>query len=420
MADPLAPPVAAPSIGLARARSARIAVSTLFFVTGALVASYVPRLPEIRDQLGLSNAELGTAVAALPIGGLLLGGFAGALIGRFGSGRVGVVGGVAAALAIASIGLATSWATLALAFLVYGMFDAATDAAQNSHGVGLQRVYGRSILQGVHAMWSVGGLAAGAVGALAASAGVPVAVQLGAMALAAIVALVVVAPRFLPRAVADVRGDEERDAPPIRPASLPRLLRVLVPIALLGILCIFLGNGVTTWSAIYLTDDLGQPAGVAGTAFVAFMAAMVVGRFTNDRWIDRWGPTLVVRVGALVCVAGFVAVILAVPLGSPVTAVAGFGAVGYGAASMFPVMVAAAGSRPGIPAAHGIAISTWLVRLGLIVSPALIGVTADALGLQVAMLLPLAASVLIVVLTPFLTATPLGRRTTIVEAPVTG
>ena len=418
MAHPRARAFTGPEVGPARARSARVAVSTLFFVTGALVASYVPRLPEIRDHLALTNAELGTAVAALPIGGLLVGGFAGAVISRFGSGRVGVVAGVGAALAIASIGLATSWASLALAFLVYGMFDAATDAAQNSHGVGLQRVYGRSILQGIHAMWSVGGLAAGAVGALAASAGVPVAVHLGALALALIIALVAVAPRFLPRSIADTRGADEAEAPPIRPAALPRLLRVLAPIALLGILCIFAGNGVTTWSAIYLTDVLGQPVGVAGVAFVAFMAAMVIGRFTNDRWIDRWGPAWVVRAGGSICAAGFVAVVLAVPMASFELAIAGFAAVGYGSASMFPVMVLAAGSRPGIPAAHGIAISTWLVRLGLIVSPALIGITADATSLQVAMLLPLAAAIGIAVLAPVMTATPLGRRTTIVEAPV--
>jgi MFS family permease len=404
----------------ARARSARVAVSTLFFVSGALVASYLPRLPEIRDGLGLSNAELGTAVAALPVGGLLVGGFAGALIARFGSGRVGVVAGVAAAIAVASIGFATSWASLALAFLVYGMFDAAADASQNSHGVGLQRVYGRSILQGVHGVWSVGGLAAGAIGALAASAGVPVVVHLGVLALTLIVALVAVAPRFLPRSVADAPGGDPAGAPRLRPGSLPRLLRVLAPLALLGILCIFIESGATTWSAIYLTDDLGQPVGAAGTAFVAFMAAMVVGRFTNDRWVDRWGPTWVVRVGALICVAGCGAVVLAVPLASPWPAILGFGAVGYGSASMFPVMVAAAGSRPGIPAAHGIAISTWLVRLGLIVSPALIGVTADALSLQAAMLLPLAAAIVIAVAAPVLTATPLGRRTTVIEAPVAG
>src|SRR5262249_33274876 len=155
-------------------------------------------------------------------------------------GRVGVVAGLGATLAIASIGLAASWATLALSFLVYGMFDAAMDASQNSHGVGVQRVYGRSILQGFHGMWSVGGLAAGAAGALAASAGVPVALYLGALALAMAVAIVAVSTRFLPRSIADAPGAHADEGPPVHLGSLPRLLRVLAPIALLGILCILM------------------------------------------------------------------------------------------------------------------------------------------------------------------------------------
>jgi fucose permease len=409
-----------PSVSPGRARSARIAVSTLFFASGVLIASFLPRLPEIRNSLALTNAELGAAVAALPIGGLLVGGFAGLLIARFGSGRLGPVAGIGAALTIVALGLATSWAMLAGAFLVLGVFDSLTDASQNTHGVGVQRVYGRSILQGLHGMWAVGGLAAGAVGAVAASAGVPVAVYLGGLGVAVAVALVAVSGRFLPPAVADAPVTTGEPAPPIRLRSLPRLLRALSPIALLGILCILLQSGATTWSAIYLTDDLGQPAGVAAAAFVAYMAAMVTGRFTNDRWIDRWGPTWVVLAGSIVCVAGLAAVVAAPTLGSAWPAFLGFAAVGYGSASMFPVMVGAAGSRPGIPAGHGIAISTWLVRLGLIVSPALIGVTADALGLQVAMLIPLAAAIAIAALAPVLTATRLGVRTTVAEAPVTG
>ena len=99
------------------------------------------------------------------------------------------------------------------------------------------------------------------------------------------------------------------------------------------------------------------------------MAAMVVGRFTNDRWVDRWGPTWVVLVGAVICVAGMAAAIAAVPLGAPWPAFLGFAAVGYGSASMFPVMVGAAGTRPGIPAGHGVAHLAWLVRLGLVFSP---------------------------------------------------
>ena len=76
-----------------RARAARFAVSTVFFVNGAFVATFLPRLPAIKDGLALTNAELGAAVAAMPVGGLLAGGFAGVLIARFGSGRVATVAG---------------------------------------------------------------------------------------------------------------------------------------------------------------------------------------------------------------------------------------------------------------------------------------------------------------------------------------
>ena len=164
-----------PPIDAARARRARIAVSMLFFSHGAIAAAVFPRLPAIKESLGLTNAELGIAVAGLPIGGLLAGGLAGAFIVRAGSPRVAVLSGVAAAFTLAAIGLASSWAMLFAAYLVYGMFDATMDAAMNTHGLGVQRVYGRSILQRFHGLWSVGGMAAGAAGAITAGLAIAVA-----------------------------------------------------------------------------------------------------------------------------------------------------------------------------------------------------------------------------------------------------
>ena len=171
-----------PAITPVRARAARIAVSALFVANGVMSASILPRLPSIKDNLGLSNGELGAAVAAMPVGGLIAGGLVGLLIARFGSGRVATVAGVLAAVTLVTVGLASSWLTLALAMLVLGMFDATMDASMNAHGIGLQRQYGRSILQGFHGMWSVGSLAAAAVGAIAAGAGVPVSISLAAAA----------------------------------------------------------------------------------------------------------------------------------------------------------------------------------------------------------------------------------------------
>jgi hypothetical protein len=385
-----------PFIDVARARRARIAVSMLFFAHGAIAAAVFPRLPAIKESLGLTNAELGIAVAGLPIGGLLAGGLAGVFITRVGSARLAVLSGVGAAFALAAIGLASSWALLFAAYLVYGMFDATMDAAMNTHGLGVQRVYGRSILQRFHGLWSVGGMAAGAAGALTAGLAIAVAPYLIVMALVLGTTVVAAYRLLLPRAIADAHPLTDGVADePVHLRHAGRLLRVLGPIAMLGILCIVLQSAASIWGAVYLTEVLGMAAGIAGAGFVVFIAAMAIGRLTNDRWVDRFGGTDVVRVGAVIASAGVLAAMVASPLGVPLLAFVGFAAIGYGSASFFPVMILAAGSRPGIPTGHAVALVAWLVRLGLVFAPTAIGLAADEAGLAVAFAIPLAAAVAI-------------------------
>ena len=386
-----------PTLPQPRARAARLATSVLFFSHGAMAAAILPRLPAIKDSLGLTNAELGAAIAALPIGGLVAGGFAGLLIARFGSGRLAIAAGVAAAAALASIGLASSWAMLAGVYFVLGMFDATMDAAMNANSIGVQRVYGRSILQGFHGLWSIGGMTAGAIGAVAAGLAIPVAPYLALVGLAIAVALLAASRFLLPASVADAHPETDGVADePVHLRHAGRLLRVLGPIAMLGILCIVVQSAAAIWSAVYLTDVIGLAAGVAGAGFVVYITAMAVGRLTNDRWIDRIGGTALVRLGAVISGAGVAAAIIAAPTGIPLLAYVGFAAIGYGTSSMFPVMIMAAGTRPGIPTGHGVAIVSWLVRVGLVVAPTMVGIAADEAGLAIGFLIPLAGAAAVV------------------------
>jgi len=387
-----------------RSRAARLAVSVLFFANGAASASILPRLPAIKDGLGLSNAELGAAVAALPLGGLIAGGFAGLLIARFGSGRVAAVAGTLDVLALAALGLAPTWLALAGAYFVMGIFDATMDASMNTHGVGVERVYRRSILQGFHGSWSFGCMVAGAVGALAAWASVPVAVHLSVVAVALAVAVVASSRGLLPASMSDVRDRPDDEAQiRIHPRNAPHLLAILLPVAMLGILCVVVQTAASTWSALFGTDVLGLSAGLAAVGYVLYAAAMTVSRMVNDRWVDGLGPTRFVRIGAVISLLAMLAVIASAPLHAPLLAFAGFAGIGVGTSPMFPVMVATAGSRPGIPSGYGVALTSWMVRVGLIAAPALIGAAADALGLATALWIPAVVAVAIFVLAPVMT-----------------
>src|SRR6478672_13692418 len=108
-------------------RRARVAVAALFLTNGALFANLLPRYPEIKADLALSNAAYGVAIAAFSGGALVAGLTAGALIRRFQSSRVAVVATITLATFVVVAGLATSPLTLGAALFIAGAADAITD-----------------------------------------------------------------------------------------------------------------------------------------------------------------------------------------------------------------------------------------------------------------------------------------------------
>ncbi len=382
-----------------RARRARAAVSTVFFVNAVLYANLVPRLPEVKDRLDLTNAALGTAIAAMPVGALLSGLLAPALIQRLGSARVASFGLVGLAAALAGVPLAGGWPVLAALLLVAGALDAVVDVAQNAHGFRVQRAYGRSIVNAFHGLWSVGAVVGGLLGAAAAGLAVPLGTHLTVSAV--VFGLVAVAAyRFLLPGPEDAERSAPADA---RAADAGRTRlrhvgrRTVLLLAALGVLAAcgaFVEDAGSSWGALYLREQVGADAATAGLAFVALQVAMTVGRLTGDRVVDRLGQRRVARVGGLLVAAGFG---LALALPSVATTLVGFALAGLGVATLVPAVMHTADELPGLPHGVGLTVVSWLLRVGFLVSPAVVGVVADASSLRVALLGVVAAGVAMLV-----------------------
>ena len=367
-------------------RRARAAVGACFFVNAVLYANLVPRFPELKADLGLSNSSLGAAIACLPLGALLAGLSSAPLIRRFGSARVASWGLVVLAAAVWGAASAPNWGVLAGALLLAGALDAVVDVAQNAHGLRVQRGYGRSILNAFHGVWSIGAVTGGLLGSAAAGLGLPLPLHLG------IVAVVFGVPALLgPRALLSGPDDADRDgeAGPAGPdEAAPQSLRraAFNGMAALGVLAIcgaFVEDAGSSWSALYLRDELSAGAAVAGLGFVAMSAAMTLGRLTGDRVVDRFGQRRVVRVGGGLTAVGM-GLALAVP--SISTTVLGFALAGLGVATLVPAVYHAADGLPGLRRGIGLAVVNWLLRIGFLISPPLVGVLADAISLRVALL----------------------------------
>jgi len=393
-----------PTAPAAPLRRARVAVAALFLTNGALLANLLPRYPEIKAALGLANSTYGLALAAFPAGAILAGLAAAGLIRRLGSARLAVLGTALTGLGLLLAAWAPSAALLGLALLVAGGCDAITDVAQNAHGLRVQRRYGRTIINSFHAVWSVGAVLGGSMAAAAIALDIPLRWHLlGSGILFAIVALVAL--RFalpghdeedhLPDPLAP-DASAGVDAAPAAPARtngrLPLVLAALVLIAIGGALVEDSGN---SWATLYLSRDLGAPATIAAIGYISLVGAQFVGRLLADGLVDRLGQRAVARGGGAIIALGM-GTALAVP--SVPGTIAGFALAGLGSASLVPAAMQQADDLPGLRPGTGLTVVSWLMRLGFLASPPVVGLVADSAGLRAGLLVVPLAGLLVVLL----------------------
>ncbi|WP_309060805.1 MFS transporter [Streptomyces sp.] len=380
-------------------RQARAAVAVLFFTNGALFANLLPRYPQIKADLGIGNAAYGLAVAAFPTGAVAAGLAAGVLVRRLGSARVAVAGTLLTGVGVLAAGLAESVLVFAASLFLAGAMDAITDVAQNAHGLRVQRRYGRSIINSLHAIWSIGAVTGGSMAAAAIALGLSrgehLLISAVVFAIAACVAL-----RFcLPGPDTEPAGEgtdaDDREPRRQRPTAALRtgyVLAALVLIATAGTLVEDAGN---SWAALYLSDSLNASVTLAATGYIALVGAQFVGRLLGDRLVDRFGQRAVARAGGLVAAAGM-GLALAVPT-VPGT-ILGFAAAGLGVATLVPAAMHEADELPGLKPGSGLTIVSWLMRLGFLLSPPVVGLVADATSLRLGLLVVPLAGLLVLLL----------------------
>lgn len=349
--------------------SERWAVGALFLTNGALIASMLPRLPEVKSSLALSDGQLGIVLLGIGLGGLGGSLLSRELLPRVGSRRAAVGSTLVLAAGMPLVGVAPLAWVLFFIFVAYGVADAVTDIAMNIAGVEAQRRLGRAVMNSLHGIWSIGTVVGGLAGSAAAGLDVPLALHLGAAGL--LCAGLAVGVRH---AVPDVRGDRLGR----RPAPGARFSPGLALLCGFALLAALVEAGPYSWSAIYLADHTGAGPATAGLGFTAFTTAMVLARLLGDRVVDKVGPVVVVRVGGL---AAGLTLTAALTVGGTVPGIVAFTVMGLGAAAVFPAMITAAGAMPG-QALHTMNLAT---RVGFLAAPPLTGLVADGVGLPLAL-----------------------------------
>ncbi|MGV9935430.1 MFS transporter [Streptomyces olivaceoviridis] len=351
-------------------RRARYAVAAVFAVHGAVTGSFATRVPWIQDHTSLGAGQLGFALAFTAFGASCAMPLAGGITHRFGS-RTALRGLLALwTLSLILPSIAPNLVTLCLAMFVYGASAGMADVAMNALGVEVERRLGKSIMSGLHGMWSAGALIGSAAGTLAAHLGADARVHF-ALAATVLTLLGLVACTW----VLDLQPASDEEAPP-RFALPPRSALL---IGAVGFCAVFAEGANLDWSAVFLRDRLDSSAGLAAASTTGFMLTMAVARIAGDAVVNRFGAVRTVRAGGVLAGLGGLLVVLA---GHPAVAMAGFALMGLGIAVVVPLCFAAAGHAGPNPSQAIAGVATITYTSGLI-APSLIGGVAQATSLMV-------------------------------------
>lgn len=352
-------------------RRLAVASGVMFFANGAIYGNWIPRLPEIKDRLEVTNSGLGVALLGGGIGGLVGSLVVGAIMSRWGSRRLALSTLYvlpAAMVFVAFVG--EPWMFL-LVLSVIGIFDVCADVAVNAQGVIAQEQLGRSIMNRLHGLWSLGFATGTLVGSVCAGLQVDLRVQVIVVAGLTVVAVQRSAQWLEPTDSTHHTDDD-------RPDSRRHLGVVAVVIAVVAAGAIALEGIPNEWGALLMRDVFGSGSW-AGFGTAAFGIGMLLGRFSGDHVQERIGAGRMFQIATALIVVGLVSVVVT---SLSWIALVGLFLSGVGQSVIFPRLYLLAARVPGMSAGAGLGALMVGLRIGGMATTLAMGALADAFDVR--------------------------------------
>lgn len=362
---------------------ARAAVGFVFFVNGAVVATWASRIPAIQVKLALGTGNLGIALLSMAFGALAAMSFAGALSARFGSRPVIVWTLVFTCLTLIFPAYAPDLISLSASVAALGLFAGSMDVAMNAHAVAVERAYQRPIMSAFHALFSIGGIAGACLGAVMASFKISPELHFPAVAAVLLLSGLLCKGWLLP-ASADKTGAKVSGSMHLDTLKLLSSSSFLLALSVMMFCCFLVEGAMGDWSGVFLQQSLKTDAGFAALGYAGFSVAMTAGRLLGDKLNTRFGAAAMVRYGCLVALVGLCLIIFPA---NPVLALCGFSLIGLGVANIVPICFTSAGNAPNMEPGPTIATVALVGYFGLLAGPPIIGFAAEILTLRLALAL---------------------------------
>jgi len=379
----------------------RNALWHLFFLMGIVSMAWVPRIPEIKHQFGLSDGGLGFVLLGSTCGALIGSQLSGRLTHTFGSQRIAAVGATFMTGGLFLMGEAHQILQLFFGLFVMGFGYVMLDITVNTQAVAVEKILDKRWMSTFHGTWSVGSFVATVTGGLVAHLITPQ----SELKIVAVVAFIF----FLPGIYFLLSGDDDghKGDDGKSEGKLSLFDKTSLPLWAIGfgLLGCLLPEGATSdWGGVLLHDHMGIGKGADAIAFATFALAMITSRFLGDHWLSKYGPRRTVRVGGFFAgITWGISIAIAVPLSAHARIPAviiiciGFAAAGLGIGPMVPAFMNAAARVPGVAPSVALARVNIIGLAAFFIGPTLTGGVSQLTSLPIAMYI----SVLLLIFTGY-------------------
>lgn len=347
----------------------RIGAAIFFFLSGIGYSTWASRIPSIKAQLHLNDAQLGTALFALPVGLMLTMPFTTWLLSRYSSRAIILIGSCFLSFILALIGFADSYWQLVVLLLFFGSARNLIALSVNTQGVAVQALYPKSIMASFHGIWSLACFTAAGISVLMVSFNVAPAWQFTAIG----ITLVIFSLYFI---------KDTLHQQPVKHASgkiysLPD--KYLLKFALICFACMACENTMYDWGVLYFQKEVTPDKTIAAASLTIYLIAMTTGRFVGDKIVNRLGIKTVLKFSGIFILCGLS---LAVALPYTITASLGFILVGFGVSCVVPMVFSLAGKSKNMSSSSALASISTVGYFGFVLVPPFVGYVAHAASLR--------------------------------------
>ncbi len=368
---------------------------------GIVSMAWVPRIPEIKHQLSLSDGGLGVILLGSTFGALIGSQVGGRLTHTYGSQTIAGVGALFMPTGLFLMGSVHHVLHLFMALFVMGFGYVALDITVNTQAVAVEKILDRRWMSTFHGSWSIGAFVSTVTGGLLAHFISPQS-ELKAVA---VIALLL----FIPGIYFLLSGDEDghRGHDGNSEGKLAFFDKTSLPLWAIGLGllgCLLPEGAASDWGGVLLHEHMGIGKGADAIAFATFALAMITSRFLGDHWLAKYGPRQTVRLGGFFAgITWGLSIAIAVPLSAHAKVPAviiiciGFAAAGLGIGPMVPAFMNAAARIPGVAPSVALARVNIIGLAAYFIGPTLTGGVSQLTSLPIALYI----SVLLLIFTGY-------------------